>query len=203
MALKGINGTAVAATAFGALLLYSGIKGKSFSSALRNVLAGQSPAQAFSANPITIGGAGGPGSALGSVPSISGTGANVPKGAGYVGPRKAYLALRAEGIPQSAAIMLTAIAGVESGWNTHAVNNTPSTGDLSIGVWQENYFGSLGPARTQLFGMGPQELLNSGLPGQARATAILYRQDGLGPWMPDITSGKVNQFMGQAQAAAR
>jgi hypothetical protein len=47
-----INGTAVTATAIGGLLLFSGVAGKSFSGAFRNVLMGQSPQQATSANTI-------------------------------------------------------------------------------------------------------------------------------------------------------
>jgi hypothetical protein len=48
-----ISGVGVAAAAGGALLLYSGIKGKGFSSAVRSLLAGQSPSAALGANSIS------------------------------------------------------------------------------------------------------------------------------------------------------
>jgi hypothetical protein len=47
-----VNGKAVGLTAVGAVVAYSGIRGKGLSSAFRNVLEGQSPRNAVSANPI-------------------------------------------------------------------------------------------------------------------------------------------------------
>lgn len=46
-----------------------------------------------------------------------------------------------------------AIALAETGGSPrNVINNTPSTGDLSAGPWQINYFGSLGPSRTAAYG---------------------------------------------------
>jgi hypothetical protein len=52
MATKGFNGLAIAAVAGGGLLLYSGIAGKSFSSALQDTISGQGPVGATASNPI-------------------------------------------------------------------------------------------------------------------------------------------------------
>ncbi|HUY51310.1 MAG TPA: hypothetical protein VMV92_37335 [Streptosporangiaceae bacterium] len=118
-----------------------------------------------------------------------------------VGARKAYLALRRAGLSRHAALILTAIGGVESNWNTRALNNDPATGDYSVGVWQVNYFGSLDGPRTAEFGSPAR--LSGRLRRQAHAVFVLYGQAGFGPWEPDITSGKISAYMAQAEAAAR
>jgi hypothetical protein len=187
----GVSAGAVASALAGSLLIWSGVTGASLTQALRSLLSGQAPAAA-DVNPLGGGGGGAAG-----LPSGGGS---VTPGSGGITPRQAYQALRAAGIPVSAAITLTAIGGVESGWNTKALNNTPATGDYSVGVWQINYFGSLLAERSPVLG-SPQQLTGN-LTAQARAVAILYRQSGLQPWMPDITSGKINQFLPQAMAAA-
>jgi len=188
-----LNGIALSAAGAGALFLLSGIRGGGVLANLRNLIQGKPPADT-GANPIdTSGGTAASG--------LAGTEAPPVAGKGYVGPRKAYQALRAAGFSQSAAIMMTAIGGVESGWDTHALNDTPATGDLSVGVWQINYYGSLAAARTPLFGSW-QDLLAGGVQKQADAAFTLYQASGFGPWQPDITSGKVLAFMSQAQAAA-
>jgi len=49
-----VNGVGLAATAGGALLLYSAVQGKGFSSAVRSILAGESPANATAQNAINL-----------------------------------------------------------------------------------------------------------------------------------------------------
>lgn len=190
-----VSGIAIGVTAAGVLFAYAGLRGKSVLSSLQAVVRGASPSTAAAANPIAgassvpSGGSGGtPGAAL------------TTSGPGGITPRQAYLALTAAGVPASAAVTLTAIGGVESDWNVNALNNTPATGDYSIGVWQINYYGSLYGPRTAEFGP-PQQLIGN-LKAQARAAAALYSQSGFGPWQPDITSGKINAYMAQALAAA-
>jgi hypothetical protein len=122
---------------------------------------------------------------------------------GNVTPRQVYVAFRQAGIPAGPAVYLTAIAGVESGYSTNALNTNAGTGDYSVGLTQINYFGGLYAERAPHIGT-PQQLLAGGLTDQAKATAWLYRQaGGLGPWQPDITSGKISQFMPGALAAAK
>jgi|SRR5215831_4630450 len=179
----------------GAILLWSGFKGKNWSQVLKTMLSGKSPQTTLTAYPIQGG------TTSGGINSYQSGGLNVPATQGNVTPRAFYRALRANGVPVAPAITLTAIAGVESGYSTHALNNNPSTGDYSVGLTQINFFGSLYAARVALFGT-PQALLNSGLAGQARATAELWRMSGLAPWMPDITSGKINAFLHAARRAA-
>lgn len=126
-----------------------------------------------------------------------------PNAHGNVTPRQVYVAFRHAGIPPGASVYLTAITGVESGYNTNALNTNAATGDYSVGLTQINYFGGLYAERAPHIGT-PQQLLAGGLNDQARATAWLYREaGGLGPWEPDITSGKINQFMPGALAAAK
>lgn len=48
-----VNATGILATTGGAIMIYSAIKGKSISGSIRSILAGQSPATAGSANPIS------------------------------------------------------------------------------------------------------------------------------------------------------
>lgn len=177
----------------GAVVAYSGIKGKGIGSAFRNTIAGQSPATATGANRIS-------GNPRGSYSNPIDYGS--PGLQGNVTPRQVYKAFRANGIPMWPSIMLTAITGVESQYNTRARNINVATGDYSVGITQINYYGTLLGPRTRLIGLGPEQLRNAGLNEQAHATAILWRQSGLQPWMPDITSGKVGQFMGRARAAA-
>jgi len=126
-----------------------------------------------------------------------------PNARGNVTPRQVYVAFRHAGIPAGAAVYLTAIAGVESGYNTNALNTDSGTGDYSVGLTQINYFGGLYAERAPHIGT-PKQLLAGGLDDQAKATAWLYHEaGGLSPWQPDITSGKISQFMPGALAAAK
>ena len=63
--------------------------------------------------------------------------------------------------------VMTAITGVESGWSPTSLNNNPSTLDYSVGLGQINYFGSLGPSRTQEYGSPQQLLANPAAQGAA------------------------------------
>ena len=80
-------------------------------------------------------------------------------------------------------VVMTALAGREARWNPTALNNNPSTGDYSVGLWQINYFGSLSPGRTQEYG-APSTLL-SNPQDQANAVYKLAGGNSLGnlqPW---------------------
>jgi hypothetical protein len=80
--------------------------------------------------------------------------------------------------------LAAAIAMAESGGNTVSLNNTPSTGDYSVGLWQINYYGSLGPSRTAEY--GAPGTLQSDPNAQAKA-AIQLSNNGAdwGPWKTD------------------
>lgn len=72
------------------------------------------------------------------------------------------------GIPWSQVPTAVAIALAESGGNPHALDNNPSTGDLSYGLWQVNMIGSLGPARAQQFGLCSASQVQNGQCGQTQ-----------------------------------
>lgn len=57
-------------------------------------------------------------------------------------------------------VVMTALAGREANWNPTALNNNPSTGDYSVGLWQINYFGNLLSGRTAEYG-SPSTLLSN------------------------------------------
>lgn len=187
-----VNGWALGAIGAGAVFAWSALHGNSILGTARDLVRGQQPQPAPQGpSPFAAGGAG-----LGSP-------AGSPQaGSGNVSPLAVYKALRNAGVPRAAAVMLTAIAGVESGYNTLAWNQDAGTGDDSVGLFQINYLGSLYAARVALTGMTPEQLHLAGVQGQADAAARLYAQSGLQPWGPDISSGKVNQFLPGASSAA-
>jgi hypothetical protein len=104
---------------------------------------------------------------------------------------------------------MAAIAWVESA-NTgipNIVNNTPATGDYSVGLWQINYYGSnASRASNPIFG-SPSSLAQN-VAQQARAAAYLWANGaGLSNWAGDsvakyILSTGENVPLTQAQAQA-
>lgn len=90
--------------------------------------------------------------------------------------------------------IMQAIAQAESSLDLSVINDTPSTGDYSVGAWQINYYDGLYPGRTAQFGT-PCQLVASGLGGQARAAlAIQAAAGGYTPWTT-YTSGAYRQFL--------
>lgn len=81
----------------------------------------------------------------------------------------------------SIAATFAAIASAESGLDYTVVNNTPSTGDLSVGLWQINYYAGLYASRAAEFGT-PQQLVQGGLSRQFVAARALYAASGFTPW---------------------
>ena len=103
-----------------------------------------------------------------------------------------YNATLARGASTLRANILAAIALAESGGDIRVINNTPATGDLSVGAWQINYYGSLWAERTSLFGT-PAQLIGSGLGGQAHA-ALVIAAGGFTPWST-YNSGAYRQYL--------
>lgn len=100
---------------------------------------------------------------------------------------------KAGGSPSLAPTM-AAIALAESGGNPQALNNNPSTGDYSVGLWQINYYGNLLSSRTQRY--GPPSLLQSNPLANAKAAVDLAQGgNGLGNWTT-YTSGAFRQYLG-------
>lgn len=90
------------------------------------------------------------------------------------------------GGPAGWAPLMAGIAIAESGGNAGILNNTPATGDYSVGLWQINYYGSLLSGRTAEYG-NPQTLANDPN-AQAKAAISLFGGGaGLSNWQGDAT----------------
>jgi hypothetical protein len=76
---------------------------------------------------------------------------------------------------------MAAIAEAESRFDWMVVNDTPSTGDYSVGLWQINYYGGLYSGRVAAYGT-PEALAKGGLPKQAKAAQSILRSQGFGAW---------------------
>src|SRR5215475_3568758 len=94
------------------------------------------------------------------------------------------------------AVIMAAIAGAESGYDYRVINDTPETGDYSVGLWQINYYASLYASRVQAYGT-PRQLIEDGVAGQAVVAADLWHQaGGFSPWQADITNNRWQRFVG-------
>lgn len=90
--------------------------------------------------------------------------------------------------------IMAAIAEAESGLDYTVINDTPATGDYSVGLWQINYYDGLYSSRAAQFGT-PCQLARSGLGGQARAAlAIQAQAGGYTPWTT-YTSGAYRRYL--------
>jgi len=76
------------------------------------------------------------------------------------------------------------IALAESGGNSTSLNNNPSTGDYSVGLWQINYYGELATSRTQQFG-SPTSLQSNPLAQAKAAVALSGNGATWQPWAGD------------------
>lgn len=87
---------------------------------------------------------------------------------------------------------MAAVALAESGGNygPNEINNNPSTGDYSVGLWQINYYGDLGPSRTQRY--GPPNVLAADPNANARAAIdLLGNGSGITNWEGDHAASAV------------
>lgn len=99
------------------------------------------------------------------------------------------------GGPVALAPTMAAIAIAESGGRPDALNDNPSTGDYSVGLWQINYFDGMRAERTREF--GSPDALRASPTAQARAAVAIYRQQGLRAWST-YTGGDYRRYMGGA-----
>ena len=104
------------------------------------------------------------------------------------------------GFNQQNAVIAAAVAKAESGGGSGKLNNTPSTGDLSYGLWQINMIDRLGPSRLKQFGISSYEQLYDPLTN-ARAAFILSGGSNFSPWSV-YKSVKYKSFLPEAQKAA-
>lgn len=94
--------------------------------------------------------------------------------------------IRNGGDPSKAILAAAVVFGAENpAGNAGLVNDTPATGDYSIGLWQINYLGSLMALRTAQF--GAPDAFAASPDAQARA-AIAMSANGTNwqPWGPDF-----------------
>jgi hypothetical protein len=110
----------------------------------------------------------------------------------YGGPRYTTYArivreLRGLGMSSADANTGAAVADYESSFDWMVVNDTPATGDYSVGLFQINYYDGLRPGRVAAFGT-PAHLARSGVAGQCRACWTLWQQSGWSPWA-EVASG--------------
>lgn len=89
--------------------------------------------------------------------------------------------------------IMAAIGSAESSLDLAVVNDTPSTGDYSVGVWQINYYDGLYGERARQFGT-PCELVRGGLGTQARAALAIASQSGYTAWST-YNSGAYKKFL--------
>lgn len=107
-----------------------------------------------------------------------------------------YQLLIQAGFSPSEAQNFVGIAQAESGLRPNALNNTPSTGDYSVGLFQINFFENLGPARTARyaprFGLPANtstadftKWLQQHPEAQADIAHDLFSSSGYSPWQGD------------------
>ena len=125
--------------------------------------------------------------------------ANIPTG-GTLTQEEIARTARAAGIPEDKIPTMTAIAMAESTGRSGVLNDTPSTGDLSYGLWQINMIGDMGPERRKLFGIKSNEELFDPLTN-ARAAYKIYERQGYDAWSV-YKSGKYRDYMVTAKKAA-
>lgn len=94
------------------------------------------------------------------------------------------------------AVILAAIGGAEGGYDMAVINDTPATGDYSVGVFQINYYNGLYAARVAAYGT-PRQLIQSGARGQCKvASELWHAAGGFSPWAADILNNRWQQYVG-------
>ena len=119
----------------------------------------------------------------------------------YESPDQVAALLLKQGFTPLQAAQLTAfsIGNEDPSGNASVVNDTPSTGDYSVGLWQINYYGNLAPGRTAEFGSPVSLAANPD--AQAAAAKALFTQSGYQPWAADVNKQSVANAMPRAVQA--
>lgn len=86
-----------------------------------------------------------------------------------------------------------AIAEAEGGFDLAVVNDTPATGDYSVGTFQINYYGGLYAERVHEFGT-PKYLVTNGLNAQVYAARRVFLQQGWRAWST-YSSGEYKKYL--------
>jgi hypothetical protein len=102
-------------------------------------------------------------------------------GPAYVTWQDAYAAMFTLGFGHVGASIFAAIGEAESSLDYRVINDTPSTGDYSVGIWQINYYNGLYAGRAKAYGT-PKQLVQGGLARQARAAKGVWEGQGFSAW---------------------
>jgi hypothetical protein len=94
---------------------------------------------------------------------------------------------------------MAAIALAESGGNTTSLNDNPSTGDYSVGLWQINYYGSMLGPRTARYG-SPIDLRNDPLANAKAAVDLAANGAGLENWSTYKSGAYKSDLSGSSSA---
>lgn len=111
----------------------------------------------------------------------------------YTNWTQCYDACLVIGMSKADSNIAAAIAGAEASYDLSVINDTPATGDYSVGTWQINYYGSLYAGRVSEFGT-PKHLAQSTVSTQASAMHQLWAQSGFSPWST-YTSGAYRAYL--------
>ena len=105
------------------------------------------------------------------------------------------------GFPDNEAAIMASIAMGESGGNSNAHNDNPSTGDDSYGLWQINMIGTLGPDRRKKLGLSSDAQLKDPVTN-ARAARLIRNEQGLSAWTV-YKKGIYKKYLPDAQKALK
>lgn len=105
------------------------------------------------------------------------------------------------GFDRAASVLMTAIAGAESGYYPGNHNLNAGTGDDSYGLWQINMLGGLGPPRRKQFGLRHDSDLFDPRTNARAAWGISGNGRNFTPWSA-YKNGSYKQYMKRAQDAA-
>jgi hypothetical protein len=199
MAVRGINGSAVALTLVGVVLTYSGIKGKKITTTARDLIAGNNPIDNMAVDVPITGSAAVPSFGTNSATPDAFDRAPIIASGSRLTPAAIYQIARSAGFSSITAIVATAVALAESGGNPRAHNPVPP--DDSYGLWQINMIGAMGPERRAAFGLSSNEQLYDPLTNARAAYAISHGGTNFRPWTT-FTSGAYLSHLGVAKAAA-
>lgn len=101
--------------------------------------------------------------------------------------------IESEGISANLAAVFAAIGEAESSLDLTVINDTPSTGDYSVGIWQINYYNGLYAGRASAYGT-PKQLIEGGIQRQAKAAIGIWHSQGFSAWST-YNSGAYKQFL--------
>jgi hypothetical protein len=99
----------------------------------------------------------------------------------FVSWQDAYAAMFTLGFGHTGASIFAAIGEAESTLDYRVINDTPGTGDYSVGIWQINYYNGLYAGRAKAYGT-PKQMIQGGLARQARAAKGVWEGQGFTAW---------------------